>query len=41
MLNKKAIDDEIKKIIIDMVINQNKMILSMYDKNNKGNKDDN
>lgn len=41
MLNKKTIDDEIKKIIIDMVINQTKMILSMYDKNNKGNKDDN
>ena len=41
MLNKSTIDDEIKKIIIDMVINQTKMILSMYDKNNKGNKDDN
>lgn len=38
MLNKKTIDDEMKKIIIDMVINQTKMILAMYDKSNESNK---
>ena len=37
-INKKQVDDEMKKIIIDMVINQTKMILAMYDKSNESNK---
>lgn len=39
-INRQRYDPDITKIIVDMLINQTKMILNMYDMNNKNNKND-